>query len=74
MAHQRLRLLAGAVAALALTIVGYEQVLVYLGTTGTLPPALRDSPVAMVAGPFVLSLVLVAVLFGAAILHAETLR
>ena len=74
MAQRRLWLLAGVVLALALLLVAYEQVLVFLGTTGALPSGLQDSPMAMVVVPLLISLTLVAVLVGAALLHAETLR
>lgn len=74
MPSTRLTVLVGVVAVLAVLQIAYEEVLVFLGATGTLPPGLRDSPFVMVAVPLAIALALVAILFGAAILHADTLR
>lgn len=74
MASTRFRVLVGVVVSLAALQIVYEEVLVYLGATGALPPGLQDSPFVMVAVPLAIALALVGILFGAAILHADTLR
>ena len=74
MASRRLLALAGVVLALGMAQILYEEVLVFLEVTGSLPPGVLDSPFVMVAIPFTIAVALVLVLFGAALLDAETLR
>jgi len=74
MPSRRLLAIAGVVLVLGAAQILYEQVLVFLETTGSLPPGVLDSPLVLVAIPFAIAVTLVLVLFGAAILDAETLR
>ncbi|MEF8757539.1 MAG: hypothetical protein V5A33_04815 [Halobacteriales archaeon] len=74
MASRRLLALAGVVLALAIAMIVYEDILLFLEATGTLPAGFADSPFLLVAIPFTLAVTLVLVLFGAALLNAETLR
>ena len=74
MPSRRVLALAGVVFVLGAAQILYEQVLVFLESTGSLPPELVDSPFVMVAIPFAIAVTLVVVLLGAAVLDADTLR
>ena len=74
MASRRARALVGTVALLAVAQIVYEDVLVFLGATGTLDPATAASPSVLVGVPLALFLALSGTLLGWAILTSETLR
>lgn len=67
-------MLAGFVAVMGLLLIIYGEAIVFSETTGALPAGLQNSPLLLVAIPYSLASILIVVLFGAAILHAETLR
>ena len=62
----------GAVVALALLQIVYEDVLVFLGATGS--PAFTNSPIVLVGIPLLIFVLLAGILFGWAILTDEGLR
>lgn len=59
---------------LAIAQIAVEDILVFLGATGTAAPAVLRSPSVMVGIPMVLFLVLAGTLLGWAILTSTTLR
>ena len=74
MPSRRVLAVAAVVLVLGAAQILYEEVLVFLETTGSLPPWVLDSPFVMVAIPFAIAVTLVVVLLGAAVLDADTLR
>lgn len=62
------------VAVLALAMILFEDLLVFIESTGAAPSGALDSPYVLVAIPLAISLSLLAVLVGGALLQAETLR
>ena len=74
MASRRAQAVVGTVALLAIAQIAFEDVLLFLGATGTAPPALLNSPYVLVGVPLALFLALAGTLLGWAILTSETLR
>lgn len=74
MASRRGTMLVAFVVVLAVVQILVEDVLVFLGATGTAAPGFLYSPYALVGVPMVLFLLLAGVLLGWAILSDETLR
>ncbi len=59
---------------LAFLGIAFENVVVFLGSTGALPSSVSNYPYVLIVVPLVISLLLFVVLIGGAIRHAETLR
>ncbi len=66
MSSRMLRVLVVVVAALAVVQIAFEELIVFLGATGALPPVLSDSPLVLVAIPFTIAVSLLVILLGAA--------
>lgn len=74
MASRRGTMLVAFVVVLAVVQIFVEDVLVFLGATGTDAPGFLNSPYVLVGVPMVLFLLIAGVLLGWAILSDDTLR
>lgn len=74
MMRRRAQALVAAVVLLAVAQIAIEDVLVFVGATGTSVPPIMDSPYVLVGVPLALFLALSGTLLGWAILTSETLR
>jgi len=70
----RMKTVAVFVVAMALLQIFFEDIIMFFATTRSGPPLIMNSPYVMVGIPFAISLSLLAVLIGGAIIHSETLR
>lgn len=70
----RMKAVAVFVVAMALLQILFEDIMMFFATTRSGPPSIMNSPYVMVGIPLVISLSLLAVLIGGAIIHSETLR
>lgn len=74
MVSDRAKATVGLVLALGVLQVAFENTMVFFGSTGRTPTGLANSPVTMVAVPLLISTLLLVILVGGALWHAETLR
>ncbi|MFB6197127.1 MAG: hypothetical protein ABEI52_02505 [Halobacteriaceae archaeon] len=71
MVTSRTKALVGFIAFLALLQIIFEDLMVFLGSTGRIPDGTLNSPYVMIAIPLTISLTLILVLVGSAFLYSD---
>lgn len=74
MTTERMKAAVVFVAVMALLQIFFEDIMMFFAITRSGPPGLLNSPYVMVGVPLVISLSLLAVLVGGALIRSETLR
>lgn len=74
MTTRGLKAIAGFVVLMAVIQIFFEDIMMFFATTGSGPPAMMNSPYVMVGIPLAISLTLLLVLIGGALIKADTLR